>query len=371
MAFQSVLISILSLLFHDKMQMDLSLTGTIISVVTVMGAVGIYGGGGLAHCIGEARTIRILLGLGGVVFGIASIVSASIPFCLLFLMAIFCMMAVGPAIETVISNSVDDKLYKKVFSFTYLGSNIGYGIFVLIITRVYQKYLSCICILGMVICIVLLLIFGWYEKINDVVKKEDIEVAKEKYNFNITWWQLLRENGMLLLTIVFFCIIYSQYGFTIPLQLNQSWGETGVSLYGILGVINAVVVILCTPALTAILDRRKEKDILSTAGFIYGSAFVLLCFLGGKKWIYIIWMICFTIAEILYSISVPAYIARYNQVEERKLLYTMSNVCVLLGYVMGQNFSGILGQYNIILNFTVMVAVCVVCSLLCKFRLKN
>lgn len=370
MAFQTVLVSLLSLLFHDKMQLSLTLTGNIISLITFMGTVGIYTGGCLAQRIGEKKVIRFLLIMAMVLFAIASVVTPIIPFCIIFLLGIFCMMALGPSIETVVSNAVSTEMHRSLFSFTYLGSNVGYGFFVLIITNIYQEYLNFVCIGGSIVCVIMLCIFEVYQKLHNVVKKSIINKSNEEVCSQKNTMRLIKKNKILLLVVVLYCVLYSQFGFTVPLQLNQLWGESGVSLYGMLGVINAVIVIVGTPILTIFFAHKKERYILFLTGVVYGVSFLILSLPPIGKWIYIVWMVCFTLAEIMYSISISAYTAAHNHPTDRSKVYALSNVCVLVGYIIGQNLSGFLGQYSISTNFIIMTGISFLGGLICKCKLE-
>lgn len=370
-AFHSVLISVLSLLFHDKMNFSTSLTGRLISLVTIVGAVGLYCSGIIASRIGENRTIKICLGVSLVCFLIAFLIPLSKVFCIIFLLGILSLMAITPVCETVISKSVEERLQKRVFSLCYLGTNVGYGIFVLVITSIYVKYLNYVCLLGCVMCILLLVLFHYYQKAQPIQKVAEKDKITEQKKEKVEWKKIFRKNGLFFLVVILFCMVYSQYGFSIPLQLNRKWGESGVSFFGTLGGVNAAVVILCTPVLTSIFNSKREPDILSLSAGIYAASFLVLFIQQEEKWTYVVWILGFTLAEILYSISISVYVARNNEEKQRTMVYAILNVSVLLGYIIGQNVSGMIGTDYMGLNFVVVSAMSGICAVLCRYFLKS
>lgn len=368
MAYQAVLMSLLSILFNDKLGLSISVTARIMSAITVTGAVGIYLGGVIASKIGEKSAIRIFLVSAAVIYVIAGIVGNLKLFSGLFIMAIFAMMATGPATETIISTAVESRLHKKIFSFTYLGTNVGYGLWSLIITRVYSKYLSPVSFMGAAACVIMLIAFEYFIRHGnrDVTTEQETITQEPETNT----FKLLRKNGMILLAVTLFCIIYCQFGFTVPIRLNNLWGDAGVSLYGVLGVINAAIVIVATPIVTSLVEKIKEKDLLAMAGILYAVSFAVLCIPISQKWLYIVWVIIFTFGEIVYSVSLSAYIASYNGAKERNKVFATSNACVLIGYVLGQNLTGLIPEDSVSINFTLISVLSFLVGIICFKCLK-
>ncbi|MDO7205649.1 hypothetical protein Q5M85_17620 [Paraclostridium bifermentans] len=50
---------------------------------------------------------------------------------------------------------------------------------------------------------------------------------------------------------------YSQWGFALPIQLEDLFGSNGAKLYGLLGGINGVVVIVFTPIITYLTTKMN------------------------------------------------------------------------------------------------------------------
>ena len=370
LAFQAVLLSIVSLIFNEKLNISMSVTGKIMSAVTVTGAIGVYFGGFFASKFGEKLTIRVLLCSGAAAFFAAGFIKHLTFFSGMFLVAVFCMMATGPAMETLISTSVKSNLHKKVFSFTYLGTNVGYGIWSLIITRVYAKSLNVVSFLGTAVCVAMVFMLNCFAKAGTDGKSEELPEIDDARDGE-SGFSLAKKNSVILLAVIVFCIVYCQFGFSIPIRLNALWHEEGVSLFGVLGTVNALMVIIATPTVTALVEHKKEKDILAFAGLFYGVSFILLSLPMKEKYLFIIWVIIFTLGEIAYSVSLSAYIAAFNGEKERNKVFAISNACVLVGYVLGQNIAGIIPQNRADINFMAVSVLSFAAAFVCYRFLKT
>jgi MFS family permease len=98
-------------------------------------------------------------------------------------------------------------------------------------------------------------------------------------------------------------------GILLPLQLKDSLGETGATVYGYLNSLNGFVVISCTPILTILLKKLTEipKVILGMLLFVAGICFfstgaaVALLFIG---------MFVFTLGEVITVLGHNPYNSR-------------------------------------------------------------
>ena len=117
----------------------------------------------------------------------------------------------------------------------------------------------------------------------------------------------------------------SLMGILLPLQLKETMGEAGATLYGYLNSLNGFVVIVFTPILTVWLKKLTEipKSIIGLLLFIAGNAFfslqtaVILLFVG---------MFVFTLGEVVTVLGSNPYNSRRVPASHRGRVGGISSV---------------------------------------------
>jgi MFS family permease len=356
----------LSLILNSKLNINLSTTGKVISILTVVEIVGIYMGGIIGDRIGSVKAILVLQVLSSIVFAISVFVPTSYLLFISVTLGIFFAMASGPSMDVLVSKSVDDQGQNKVFSLCYLGTNIGYCTFLLIVTYLFDNYMNIVCLLAFISNFIIIFCIFYYnnryeENYNNTVNKI------QETPVNLIY--VMKKYILFFSAIFMFCIVYSQYGFTIPLDLSNSLSSEGIKIYGQLGVINACMVIICTPIFTRKFEHLENSKVLIYAGISYIISFGILLLSNVSRYSYILWIICFTIGEILYSISVSSYISKNTSILCRSRVYSMTNICVLIGYMFGQNIVGLVEQNTMKINWFIMCLISMIATLICRFIL--
>ena len=114
-------------------------------------------------------------------------------------------------------------------------------------------------------------------------------------------------------------------GLLLPLQLKETMGEAGATLYGYLNSLNGFVVIVFTPILTVLLKRLTEipKTILGLLLFVAGNALfsleaaVIVLFAG---------MFVFTLGEVVTVLGSNPYNSRRVPASHRGRIGGISSV---------------------------------------------
>ena len=114
-------------------------------------------------------------------------------------------------------------------------------------------------------------------------------------------------------------------GILLPLQLKDSMGETGATIYGYLNSLNGFVVIAFTPVLTILLKRVTEipKAILGLLLYVAGITFfswnaaIAVLFAG---------MFVFTLGEVITVLGVNPYNSRRVPASHRGRIGGISSV---------------------------------------------
>jgi len=80
---------------------------------------------------------------------------------------------------------------------------------------------------------------------------------------------------LFILTTIFYYFAYSQVGFTLPIYLSNLFSQKGAKIYGFLQSTNAITVILLTPIISNLTNRKPPLLMVAIAGIFYAVGFGL------------------------------------------------------------------------------------------------
>ena len=223
---------------------------------------------------------------------------------------------------------------EKAYSLSYLGFNLGYIVGASVAGILFEKYIRlAFCINGLAIFVSTLLIIFFVHKKNAIV--ENVQSLNESYSEyeqpvdeNLSVITVLRQRPVLIGMLLIGCLASmpsSLMGVLLPLQLKETMGEAGATLYGYLNSLNGFVVIVVTPILTVLLKKLTEipKTILGLLLFVAGNALfsleaaVMMLFVG---------MFVFTLGEVVTVLGSNPYNSRRVPASHRGRVGGISSV---------------------------------------------
>ncbi|MNP18763.1 Major Facilitator Superfamily protein [compost metagenome] len=172
----------------------------------------------------------------------------------------------------------------------------------------------------------------------NVLKKEKKEQGKENVLRALISKPILL---MFLLISLLNYFVFTQFTFSLPLQMNGLFGsKDGVVLYSTLVTINAVCVIVLTPLITAI--TKKWAAIISNVvgALLYAIGFGMLYYSQSVVPI-MISTVLWTIGEILIQTNVYVYIAERSPVEYRARFNSLLLLIGIAGFALGPSMTGL------------------------------
>jgi MFS family permease len=124
----------------------------------------------------------------------------------------------------------------------------------------------------------------------------------------------------MLLAFVFlnawFGLVYAQHRFALPLQTGDLFGPAGATLYGGLMTMNAVLVLVFTVPIIAMLRKVRPVINVALAGGLFALGFGMLAFTRHPSWFFVsvfIW----TMGEIINATNADVYIANHTPMSHR------------------------------------------------------
>ncbi len=124
----------------------------------------------------------------------------------------------------------------------------------------------------------------------------------------------------MLLVFVFlnawFGLVYAQHRFALPLQTGDLFGPSGATLYGGLMTMNALLVLVFTVPIIAMLKKVRPVINVALAGGLFAVGFGMLAFTRHPAWFFVsvfIW----TMGEIINATNADVYIANHTPMSHR------------------------------------------------------
>lgn len=252
---------------------------------------------------------------------------------LLFLAGLFQTIE-SPAYDALNADYSTSAQRERAYSLSYLGFNLGYIVGASVAGILFEKYVRlAFCINGVAIFISTLLIIFFVHRKNAVT--EDTASLSQNYSEyelpvdeKISVFKILRERPVLIYMLLIGCFASmpsNLMGILLPLQLKETLGEAGATLYGYLNSLNGLVVIVFTPILTVLLKRFTEipKTIMGLLLFIAGTA---LFSVGTAAAILFAGMFVFTLGEVITVLGSNPYASRRIPASHRGRVGGISSV---------------------------------------------
>lgn len=252
---------------------------------------------------------------------------------LLFMAGLFQTIE-SPAYDALNADYSTSKQREKAYSLSYLGFNLGFIVGASVSGLLFEKFVRlAFCINGLAIFTSTVLILLFVHKKNAIT--EDAENLSESYSEyeqpvddKIPVMQILRQRPVIIGMLLIGCMAFmpsSLMGILLPLQLKETMGQAGATLYGYLNSLNGFVVIVFTPILTVALKKLTEipKAIIGLLLFVAGN--VLFSFQTAVA-ILFVGMFVFTLGEVVTVLGSNPYTSRRVPASHRGRVGGLSSV---------------------------------------------
>lgn len=240
----------------------------------------------------------------------------------------------APAYDALNADYSTSRQREKAYSLSYLGFNLGYIVGASVAGILFERFVRlAFCINGLAILASTMLILFFVHKKNAIT--EDVESISESYSEyeqpideKIPVLTVLRQRPVLIGMLLIGCLASmpaSLMGLLLPLQLKETLGEAGATLYGYLNSLNGFVVIVFTPILTVLLKKLTEipKSMIGLLLFLVGNLFFSL---GTAASMLFVGMFIFTLGEVVEVLGHNPYASRRVPASHRGRVGGISSV---------------------------------------------
>lgn len=251
---------------------------------------------------------------------------------LLFLAGLFQTIE-GPAYDALVADFSTATHREKAFSLNYLGFNLGFIVGASLSGLLFEFHTQLAFLLnGLAILTSTVLIILFVNMKNAVGETEDLAESYTEYEMpveeNRSIISVLKDRrviGWMLLVGCVACLPSNLVGVLLPLQLKETMGQGGATIYGYLNSLNGFTVIVLTPILTMVLRRFTEipKIVLSHLLFLGG----MVLFAGGNLLIPLFGaMLVYSVGEVVSVLGSNPYYSRRIPASHRGRIGGISTV---------------------------------------------
>lgn len=248
-----------------------------------------------------------------------------------------------PSYDALVADLSSGAERERAYSLNYLGVNLGLVLAPIIGGFLFAKHLNLAFFISSIATFSSTVLIFFFIKDVTPVHGDEPAGEYEEVREGQSIWSILRENKLLILFI--FCggiwmLVYSQYNFLIPLNLEYFYGEQGAVWFGTLTSINAVVVILGTPILTKAAEKVRDVDRFLIGQILVAVGFSAYALVQNVLPVYFISMIVFTIGEIYETLGRQPYLTRRVPASHRGRFSSCYTVFAGAFQLLGQQIVG-------------------------------
>lgn len=369
---------LMSLILTQRIGMSAFEAGKFVTILAICQVPCMLLGGKLSDSIGRKKVIVLFQILGAITFIICGLIPTSVVTANMMIVSACFYSISSPAYDALNADLTNESNRKESYSLLYMGVNIGFSIGPILGGLLYKNHLPLIFIgdaITTLIALSLLIvnIKETKEKTNTPEVTESIE--EDEYTHLSTIKVLIQRPILILFPIIMllYQFVYSQWGFSLPLQMGDIYGVDGARLYGYLGAFNALIVITTTPLLTYKTSKSNAINIMSIGGIYYALSFIVYA-ISKNMLLFLIATFALTIGEVLVAINSSAFIANNTPSSHRGRISSIIPIVSGAGYAFGPMIMGkIIDIKGIFSAWMIVVAVATIgaISMFLLKRLKN
>ena len=203
---------------------------------------------------------------------------------LMFLAGVFAQME-WPSYDALVADISAPAERERAYSLNYLGANLGIVLAPILGGFLFENHLNLAFAISSAATFSSTVLIFLLIKNTAPAPGEAPGAAYEAGREGQSTWGVLRENRVLLLFLscqAVWSLVYSQFNFLLPLNMEQLYGAKGAVWFGMLTSVNAVVVIVGTPLITGWFSRRlHDTGRLAWGQLLIAAGFLMYVFIQG------------------------------------------------------------------------------------------
>lgn len=288
---------------------------------------------------------------------------------------IFFIGVTEPANISMITDLTHKENRREIYSFIYMGVNIGTAVGPLIAGFLFSEHVRLIFIgnaLALIMSIILLTFFvkETLPEKSCFEEKKHLLHEHEKGEVSSFISAFSRRPVLIYFSIasIIYSFIYSQVLFAIPLQVNEVFGNSGAKIFGTIMTVSAITIVSLTTIVTRVFKKFNPINNIIFGGIFYCFGFGILYFVKDYK-LFILSTVIWSIGEILVFTNQAVFISKYTPISHRGRFNAVLPLITGAGRAIGP---AIMGQFisttSIRSSWILIVFLCIFAILIMYFN---
>jgi MFS family permease len=329
-----LVVPFLTLILTQVQGFSPAVAGLVVSLATALDSLGGLVSGRLGDRYSRRDVLVVFLGtsallVAGVGFAPTQLVSAAV-----LVAAGFFFGAMRPVLSALVGDLAAPETRRSAYSLSYLGINIGVALGPLLAAWLFDhalNWLFWLDALSTAAALVVLVAFvprRTHGLIGRDVPKDAL-TAFLKHPI-LPWFGLL---------FFLYHFVYSQMVFTLGLQLVALFGKNGPGTFGFVWALNAVVVVVITPAALSWTRRRTNLESMALGMIFMTLGTAIFLFHPDFVWV-LVSAVLWTTGEVLFSIHMGDLVASQSPPALQGRFQAYVSFLGSLGFVVSPMISG-------------------------------
>lgn len=320
-------------------------TGDILFLTTIAYIPGNLIGGKLTDMLGRKRVMMVSQFLSAAMFIPCGFLSDPYLIAGFVVASVFFDGVTDPARSAMSTDVTTPENRQAAFSLIYMGHNLGFGLGQMIAGFLFASAPSWLfwgnaLAAGAALVLVGLFIPETRPTVAQLEASKSTD-SPEKAHDGGLFSALLSRPALLIFSLLttLYGFAYAQHRFAMPIQAGNLFGDDGARLYGFLMTQNAVMVIVLTTPLVALMRRYKPIFNVATSGLLFAIGFGILAF-AHAPWVFFLSTFIWTVGEILNATNESVYVSNHTPMSHRGRFNAVLPLITGLGFTISTPVAG-------------------------------
>lgn len=326
--------------FKESLGFSIPEAGLLVALPFVSAVLFGMAGGYLSDRIGVLRTYTFAMAIYAVSIGAVGFVHSFVVAAILMLVSGLALPVISSGISTLVNDSAKPEHRGLLQNYLYWLNNVGIVVGLLVSAELLHAGHSNVplIVLGFVrllLCAVILLFFRESHS-----ESSDAVTDVSNRPTMLTAFKLAGTDKALMFaacTMLLLMVMESQLDATMPLYFTEHF-KHGVSLFGPIVTINAIVLVACQPIAVKLLSKKKSVPVFAVGALCTGVGLALGGVVG-TVWAWIAGMLLYSFGEVIWSTKLNDLFGELPTPGNSTLYFgairTAVNIAFLIGMSLG------------------------------------
>ena len=340
--FGDFVLPFLSLFLVKNLGLSYQSAGVAVMLNSLATIPGSFAGGKIADHFGRKRAYAIFQLSAAICLLLCAFTKNPQVIIVLICMSSFFNGGVRPIISAIITDVLPAEDRQRGFSLSYLGINLGVSAGLLVAGFLFNHNIPLIFIGDALTSFlaVFMVMTNITESLPDDSHAVSISKAERNEEGNVFSVLMRRPKIVFFLLInIVLNVVYIQHTFSLPMMLDDIFGSSGASNFGIIMSFNGVTVIVMTMIITHTTRKWRSLSSMTLAGIMYSIGLGMIAFIRSMP-LYILSTFIWTLGEILLVTNFGVYIANNTPQNYRARFNAVTSLSWGIGAALGTSLVG-------------------------------